>query len=102
MKTADQQPTTVPSTLPTTTLWEYAKATYANPTNTKCRLARHAAKQHILSFRPHLSLKPETPGHKRKDLDATKKLGWIDVAIKVITLVTVTVKLIAVMLHLGL
>ena len=42
----------------------------------------------------------ETPGHKRKDLDTTKKLGWLDVAIKVITLVTVTVKLIAVMLHL--
>ena len=25
-----------------------------NPTNTKCRLARHAAKQHILSFRPKI------------------------------------------------
>ena len=43
----------------------------------------------------------DTPGRKGKDLDATK-LGWLDVAIKVITLVTVTVKLIAVMLHLGL
>lgn len=44
----------------------------------------------------------ETPGHKRKDLDTAKKLGWLDVAIKVITLVTVTVKIFAVMLHLGL
>lgn len=30
-KTADRQPTTAPSTLPTTTLWEYAKVTYAKP-----------------------------------------------------------------------
>ena len=42
-----------------------------------------------------------TPGRKRKDLDATK-LKRLDVAIKVITLATVTVKLIAVMLHVGL
>ena len=41
------------------------------------------------------------PGRKRKDLDATK-LSWLDVAIKVITLATVTVKLIAVTLHMGL
>ena len=41
-----------------------------------------------------MSLKP-------KDLDATK-LSWLDVAIKVITLATVTVKLIAVVLHVGL
>jgi len=39
----------------------------------------------------------DTPGRKRKDLDATK-LSWLDVAIKVITLATVTVKLIAVVL----
>lgn len=43
----------------------------------------------------------DTPGRKRKDLDATK-LNWLDVAIKVITLATVTVKLIAVVLHVGL
>lgn len=43
----------------------------------------------------------DAPGRKRKDLDATK-LSWLDVAIKVITLATVTVKLIAVMLHVGL
>ena len=43
----------------------------------------------------------DTPGRKRKDLDATK-LSWLDVAIKVITLATVTVKLIAVVLHVGL
>lgn len=43
----------------------------------------------------------DTPGRKRKALDATK-LSWLDVAIKVITLATVTVKLIAVMLHVGL
>ena len=42
----------------------------------------------------------DTPGRKRKDLDATK-LSWLDVAIKVITLATVTVKLIAVVLHVG-
>ena len=43
----------------------------------------------------------EAPGRKRKDLDATK-LDWLDVATKVIVLATVTVKLIAVMLHVGL
>jgi hypothetical protein len=43
----------------------------------------------------------DTPGRKRKGLDATK-LRWLDVAIKVITLATVTVKLTAVMLHVGL
>ncbi len=45
----------------------------------------------------------DTPGRKRKDLDATK-LSRLDVAIKVkvITLATVTVKLIAVTLHVGL
>ncbi|CAQ58233.1 hypothetical protein (plasmid) [Corynebacterium aurimucosum ATCC 700975] len=43
----------------------------------------------------------DTPGRKRKDLDATK-LSRLDVAIKVITLATVTVKLIAVTLHMGL
>lgn len=43
----------------------------------------------------------DTPSRKRKDLDATK-LSWLDVAIKVITLATVTVKLIAVVLHVGL
>ena len=43
----------------------------------------------------------DTPGRKRKDLDATK-LSWLDVAIKVIVLVTVIVKLIGVMLHVGL
>ena len=43
----------------------------------------------------------ETPGRKRKDLDATK-LDWLDVATKVIVLATVTVKLIAVVLHVGL
>ena len=43
----------------------------------------------------------DTPGRKGKDLDTTK-LSWLDVAIKVITLATVTVKLIAVMLHVGL
>jgi hypothetical protein len=42
-----------------------------------------------------------TPGRKRKDLDATK-LNWLDVAIKVITLATVTVKLVNALLHLGL
>lgn len=30
-KAADREPTTAPSTLPTTTLWEYAKVTYAKP-----------------------------------------------------------------------
>ena len=43
----------------------------------------------------------EAPGRKRKDLDATK-LDWLDVATKVIVLATVTVKLIAVVLHVGL
>ena len=43
----------------------------------------------------------EAPGRKRKDLDATK-LDWLDVATKVIVLVTVIVKLIGVMLHVGL
>ena len=43
----------------------------------------------------------DTPGRKRKDLDATK-LSWLDLAIKVITLATVTVKFIAVVLHVGL
>ena len=43
----------------------------------------------------------DTPGRKRKDLDATK-LSWLDVATKVIVLVTVIVKLIAVVLHVGL
>ena len=43
----------------------------------------------------------DTPGRKRKDPDATK-LNWLDVAIKVIALATVTVKLIAVTLHMGL
>ena len=43
----------------------------------------------------------DTPGRKRKDLDATK-LKRLDVAIKVITLVTVTVKLVNALLHLGL
>ena len=43
----------------------------------------------------------EAPGRKRKDLDATK-LDWLDVATKVIVLATVTVKLIAVVLHMGL
>ena len=52
---------------------------------------------HFLLLNPSL----DTPGRKRKDLDATK-LNWLDVAIKVITLATVTVKLIAVTLHVGL
>ena len=43
----------------------------------------------------------DTPGRKRKDLDATK-LKRLDVAIKVIALVTVTVKLVNALLHLGL
>ncbi len=43
----------------------------------------------------------DTPGRKRKDLDATK-LNRLDVAIKVITLATVTVKLVNALLHLGL
>ena len=43
----------------------------------------------------------DTPGRKRKDLDATK-LDWLDVATKVIVLATVIVKLIAVTLHMGL
>lgn len=43
----------------------------------------------------------DAPGRKRKDLDATK-LNWLDVAIKVITLVTVIVKLVTAMLHVGL
>ena len=52
---------------------------------------------HFLLLTPSL----DTPGRKRKDLDATK-LSRLDVAIKVITLATVTVKLIAVTLHVGL
>ena len=43
----------------------------------------------------------EAPGRKRKDLDATK-LSWLDVATKVIVLVTVIVKLVTAMLHVGL
>ncbi|HCG3146331.1 MULTISPECIES: hypothetical protein [Corynebacterium] len=43
----------------------------------------------------------EAPGRKRKDLDATK-LDWLDVATKVIVLVTVIVKLVTAMLHMGL
>lgn len=43
----------------------------------------------------------ETPGRKEKDLDATK-LDWLDVATKVIVLVTATVKLVTAMLHMGL
>ena len=56
----------------------------------------------------------DTPGRKRKDLDATK-LDWLDVATKVIVLATATVKLVKVivlatatvklveaMLHMGL
>ena len=43
----------------------------------------------------------DTPGRRRKDPDATK-LNWLDVTLKVITLATVTVKLIAVTLHMGL
>ncbi len=43
----------------------------------------------------------DTPGRKRKDLDATK-LDWLDVATKVIVLVTVIVKLVTAMLHVGL
>lgn len=43
----------------------------------------------------------DTPGRKRKDLDATK-LDWLDVATKVITLATVIVKLVTAMLHVGL
>ena len=43
----------------------------------------------------------EAPGRKRKDLDATK-LDWLDVATKFIVLVTVIVKLVTAMLHMGL
>ena len=43
----------------------------------------------------------DTPGRKRKDLDATK-LDWLDVATKVIVLATVIVKLVTAMLHVGL
>ena len=43
----------------------------------------------------------DTSGRKRKDLDATK-FSRLDVAIKVITLATETVKIIAVVLHVGL
>ncbi|MGV0414636.1 hypothetical protein ACUY3F_11205 [Corynebacterium marquesiae] len=43
----------------------------------------------------------ETPGRKRKDLDATK-LNWLDVATKVIVLATAIVKLVEAMLHMGL
>ena len=43
----------------------------------------------------------DTPGRKRKDLDATK-LDCLDVATKVIVLVTVIVKLVTAMLHVGL
>lgn len=43
----------------------------------------------------------DTLGRKRKDLEATK-LSWLDVAIKVITLATVTVKLVTAILHVGL
>lgn len=42
----------------------------------------------------------DTPGRKGKDLDATKR-SWLDVAVKVVTLATVTVKFIAVILHMG-
>ena len=51
----------------------------------------------LLAYRPSL----DTPGRKRKDLDATK-LDWLDVATKVIVLVTVIVKLVTAMLHVGL
>ncbi len=43
----------------------------------------------------------DTPGRKRKDLDATK-LDWLDVATKVIVLVTVIVKHRGNELHVGL
>lgn len=43
----------------------------------------------------------ETPGRKRKDLDATQH-NWLDVATKVIILATATVKLVEAMLHMGL
>lgn len=43
----------------------------------------------------------DTPGRKRKDLDATQH-SWLDVATKVIVLVTVIVKLVTAMLHVGL
>ena len=42
----------------------------------------------------------DTPGRNGKDLDATKH-SWLDVAVKVVTLATVTVKFIAVILHMG-
>lgn len=43
----------------------------------------------------------ETPGRKRKDLDATES-NRLDVATKVIILATATVKLVTAMLHMGL
>ncbi len=59
---------------------------YNSTTFVRCPMGRH-------SF--------ETPCRKRKDLYATK-LDWLDVATKVIVLVTVIVKLVTAMLHVGL